>query len=248
MDNRYYKNVISEMQSLLDEQKFVYQQDGSYKNDKRAVKVVYDEEKQSYVLMLARIDEGELAEFVEVSSWLFDDSQNEKDAASVGIDFCETLRENLGVKVNTRVSAQVDLPYVSKTDDYNVTALTKKLLDFFPQFKDAYKEHVLKYGNFLYLEFFGTYFVPQITAVYQKGDKKITKKLTDIFENAYVLGDKEAVNALVAVVSAAVIEDETARKNLFASLGENKHFISSVESFLSYGFKNPKIRKLLLRK
>lgn len=248
MDNRYYKNVIAEMEPLFKEQGFVLQDDGCYKNDKRAVKIEYDGEKQSYVLSLARIDEGQIAEFVEVSSWLFDDSQTEKDAESVGIDFSETLRENIGAKKNTRITAQVELPYVSKNDDYNVTALSKKLLDYFPQFKEPYKEHVTKYGNFLYLDFFGTYIVPQITAVYNAGDKKAIKRLTDIFENAYVVGDKEAVNVLIAIISAAIIEDETAKTNLIASLGENTHFISAVESFMTFGFKNAKVRKALLKK
>ena len=40
MDNRYYDRVIEEMQPFFDEQGFKSEEDGSFKNDKKAVKKI----------------------------------------------------------------------------------------------------------------------------------------------------------------------------------------------------------------
>ncbi len=248
MDNRYYDKVIGEMKELFDEQGFVLKEDGSYNNGKRAVKVVYDDAAQSYVLSMALVENDNVGEYKTVNSWLFDDSQLEADAESVGMDFCESVRENIGAKNVKRIINQVDLPTVSKGETYNVTALTKKFLDVFPNCKESYKAHVTKYGNFLYLDFFGDYFVREIVGVYKSGNKKQIKKLTDTLENAYVSGDKEAVNALVAVLSAACVKDSGAKDGLFEALAENAHFKNSIVNFIPKVQKAGKLNDLLVKK
>ncbi|MBO7520453.1 MAG: hypothetical protein J6T73_06715, partial [Clostridia bacterium] len=94
LDNRYIGKVLEEMQPLFDEQGFKAVKNGEYKREDRSVLVEYDDARQMYVLKTAEAD----GEYTEISSWLFDDSQTERDAGSVGIDFTETLRERLGVK------------------------------------------------------------------------------------------------------------------------------------------------------
>ena len=246
MDNRYYHKVIAEMQDLFTEQNFVSFEDGSFRNDKRAVKVEYNDERQSYVLLLAEVSGETVGEYAEAAAWLFDDTQTEKDAESVGIDFCETVRENIGAKVSRSVNSAIELPSVSKGDSYNVTALTKKMLDVYPALKDSYKSHVAHYENFLYLDFYGTYVVPQIKATLLENNKKNVKKLMDVLENAYVQGDKEAVNLMV-VTLAAVCTDQKAKANLMEAFGDNKHFASAVENFIPALGKNSKLKKLLLK-
>lgn len=65
LDNRYYEKVIEEMQPFLDEQGFKAQENGNFKNDKREIKIAYDEARQMYTLSAADIGEegdGELKE------------------------------------------------------------------------------------------------------------------------------------------------------------------------------------------
>ena len=52
-----------------------------------------------YVLSAADIGEEGDGELKEIDAWLFDDSQNAKDAASVGVDFTATLRKNMGIRL-----------------------------------------------------------------------------------------------------------------------------------------------------
>ena len=248
MDNRYYDNLIEEIKPFFNEQKFIEQEDGSFKNDIWATKVEYDEDSQMYKLYLANLSQEDASDYSLVTSWLFDDSQNEKDAASVGMDFAETLREKLGVKITRKTSAKIELP-TAATKDGNMTieGFTKKLLDVYPVLKEIYKQHIATYGNFLYLDFYSAQAVPLVKATLAENNKKSVKKLYDVFENAYIHGDKETVNATVAILSAVAYKDEALKAAVQNFLSENSHFSSSVTSFLAVLETNKKLAKSLIK-
>lgn len=248
MDNRYLENVIAEMQPFFDQNGFKAV-DGVFKNDKKAACVEYSDERQMYILKTADIAEDGSYQLEEVNAWLFDDSQNAKDAEAVGIDFTSTLKAELGIKHKRSVTAatSIDLPTASKDGTYNITAFTKKVLDFFPVLKDEYKAHVAVYGNFLYLNFFGEKLVPQIKSVLLENNKKSVKKLFDILQNGYLQGDRDTVNTIVAVVAAACVNDETVKSNAVAALGENKHFIDSLTQFIPVISSNKKLSAALIK-
>ncbi len=249
MDNRYLDIVIKEMQPFLEEQGFKAEGENVFKSETRAVAVEYDDARQMYLLKVGALDEEGKYELSEVSAWLFDDSQNSRDAEAVGIDFTSTLRESLGIKRSRLTSSvnAVDLPTVAKGDAYNVSAFTKKMLDIFPSLKDAYKEHVAVYGNFLYLNFFGEKLVPQIKEVLLENNKKSVKKLFDALQSGYLQGDRDTVNAIVAVVAAACANDDKAYENAVVALGENKHFIDSVTQLMPVIKKDKKLSLALLK-
>lgn len=247
MDNRYLENVIKEMQPFFDENGFKAVDD-VYKNDKKAVAIEYSDDRQMFILKTADIQEDGSFELLETNAWLFDDSQNAKDAVAVGIDFTSTLKSQLGIKQRVNASANaVDLPTISKDSGYNITAFTKKMLDVFPALKDEYKAHVSHYGNFLYLNFFGENLVPLVKSVLLENNKKNVKKLFDVFQNGYVQGDRDTVNVIVAVIAAACVKDDTAKANAIAALGDNKHFIDSVTQFIPIVASNKKLSASLLK-
>lgn len=247
MDNRYLENVIQEMQPFFDENGFKKVND-VFKNEKKAVSIEYNDERQMYVLKTADIEENGDFELAEVSSWLFDDSQNAKDAEAVGIDFTSTLKSQLGIKrTRSSFANAIDLPTVSKDGTYNITAFTKKALDVFPVLKDEYKAHVAHYGNFLYLNFFGEKVVPQIKEVLQENNKKSVKKLFDVLETGYMQGDRDTVNTIVAVLAAACVNDDSVKENAIAALGDNKHFIDSLTQFIPVVASNKKLSAALLK-
>ncbi len=247
MDNRYLENVIAEMKPFLNENGFK-EVDGIYKSDKKAVQVEYSDERQMYVLKTADIEEDGSFNLGEASAWLFDDSQNAKDAEAVGIDFVSTIKSELGIKTKrSPASALVDLPTVSKDGAYNITAFTKKVLDVFPALKEEYKAHVSVYGNFLYLNFFGEKLVPLIKDVLLENNKKSVKKLFDVLQNGYLQGDKDTVNTIVAVVAAACVNDEAVKNNAIAALGDNQHFIDALTQFIPVISSNKKLSAALLK-
>lgn len=247
LDNRFYDNVIAEIKPFFDEHGFVARADGSFQSDERAVKVEYNEDRQMYLLLLADISSGEVGEYSEVSAWLFDDSQNAKDAAAVGIDFTGTLREKMGIKLKRPAVTAVDLPSADKSGSITVSGFAKRVLDVFPQYKDAYRAHVAKYGNFLYLDFYADTLVIQIKSILTENSKKTVKKLFELLEYGYVHGDRETVNSIVAVVSAAVCEDEELTAAAYEMLESDKHFQSSVAAFIPVFAKKRKLREALLK-
>ena len=233
LDNRYYENVISEMNVFFNENNF--KADGDcFVNDTKKICVKYVDEAQTYQLLTATKDEeGNFGELTVVNSWLFDDSQNAKDAASVGMDFVVSLKKELGIKSTRTTTAIVDLPTASKDGVMNVTGFAKKMLDVFPTIKDDYKEHISLYGNFLYINFFGEYLVPQLKNLFTNGNKKQVKKLYDVLEDVYVKGDKDTVNIMIAVLAAAAYNDSGCTEAIENMLIDDSHFTQAFKSFLS---------------
>lgn len=247
MDNRFLENVLNEMQPFFDEHGFKACEEGVYKNEKLAARVEYSDERQMFVLYTADITEDGTAEFGEANAWLFDDSQNVKDAEAVGIDFTETLRSTLGIKHTRSATVAVELPASSKDGIMTVAGFTKKVLDIYPQYKDEYKAHVAKYGNFLYLDFFSYTLVPQIKQTLKDGGKKPLKKLYELLENAYLTGDRDTVNTVVAVCAAAAYGDEELKAAVIALLDEDKHLQRGVIEFIPVIAKNKKIKASLIK-
>lgn len=246
MDNRYLENVIGEMQPFFDENGIKSNGD-SYSSDNKSIIVKYDDDRQMYTLSVADIDEDGIGEYREINSWLFDDSQNAKDAQSVGIDFVASLRKELGIKHKRISNNQIDLPTAAKGDNYNVSAFTKKMLDVFPALKDEYKGHIATYGNFLYLNFFGEHLVPRLVRLFEEGTKKQIKKFYDVVEDAYAKGDKDTVNLIVALLTAASYENKEVNVAILEMLSENKHFQNSYTMFIPFFAKNKKLKSALIK-
>lgn len=246
MDNRYLENVINELNPFFEEKEIKPQGD-IFANESKAISVKYVEERQMYTLSVADITDGNIGEFTEINAWLFDDTQNAKDAVSVGIDFAESLRKEFGVKKTRLANTNIDLPTAAKGDKMNISSLTKKMLDIFPALKDEYKNHISVYGNFLYLNFFGEHLVPRLVRLFEEGTKKQIKKFYDVAEDVYIKGDKDTVNTMIAVLTAAAYKNEKVTVAIKEMLSENKHFLSSFENFVPFFAKNKKLVSALIK-
>ncbi len=232
MDNRYYGTVIGEMSPFFEEQGL--KADGDiFKNDKIAVKVSYDEPRQVYKLFTAVINEGKIGDFEDVGSYLFDDSQTEKDAEGVGIDFVDTLKKKLGVKGKKRSGLEVELPSANKGGSVTITTLTSKLLAVYPALKDVYKEEVDKKGKYLYLDFMTTYFVPEIRQTLENANRKTVKKLMDMLAEMFVQGNGETSTAVAVILAAAIGKNEARFRTAAEHLADCQHLINAANNLIS---------------
>lgn len=247
MKKACYDVIIKEMQPLLDGQKFVAVED-YFKNEKTAVKVSYDEDRRLFVLSVAQVTDNEVGEFSSIGQWLFEDDQTEKDAIAVGVDFADTLRGNLGIKAE-KTAVNVALPVAEKGEEINILALTQRLLATFPQFKEDYKQDVAKNGKFLYMNFFMTRFVPEIKNMLSCAatNKKPLKKLFDMLDEMYVSGDSVTTDAVVAIISAVIYQNEDYKKVVFGYIEEDKHLQTSINEFGSVLKSNKKLQKALIK-
>ena len=249
MDNKYIDKVIGEMKPFLDEQGFALKDDNSFLGENKAFKVEYKEEKQMYILSCAEVQDGNIGEYTQLDAWLFDDSQNAKDAQAVGIDFTGSVRKALGIKPKRNIAQDIDvaLPSMNKSGSITVSGFAKKLLDIFPVLKDEYKAHVAHYGNFLYLNFFGEKVAPVLKELIKENNKKQIKKIYDLFNDVYVHGDKDAVNAEIILLCAVAYNDEVAKNNIDEMLSENTHFYQGFNNFLSVFKTNRKLKNTLIK-
>ena len=244
LDNRYYDNVIAEMTPFFEENGF--KADGDiFKSDTKALKVEYNETKQLYNLLAADLEEGKVGEFSIITSYLFDDSQNAKDAAAVGIDFVDTARKAMGIKAKKKsVTGEADLP-VATGSAVNVSTLASKLLAHYPNLKETYRAETSAKGKFLYLDFFTRYFVPEIRATLDGGNKKATKKLIDTLINVFVTGDKAVSTLVVAVLAAAIGTNVDRFKAATAHMDECQPLITSVNQQIDLLIRNKKFAKAM---
>ena len=249
MDNRYFEFVVLEMENFFTEQGFnKAEEEGVYKNSAKQIKIVYDEEKQVYRLFGADVTEEGVGEYAELSAYLFDDSQTKRDAASVGIDFVDTLRKNMGVKTQRKNSSgEIDLPTNKKVGTVTVDGLTAKLLAVYPEFKEIYKASVAKHGKFLHLEFYRENFIPRINRTISEGNRKQTKKLFDMLSECYITGDREACTLIVATVTAAVYSDTALFEAAKEAMGEGSYLIPLVTNFIPELKKNKKLQSALIK-
>ena len=247
MENKYFDDVIKEMTPFIEENGFKETERGVYTNDKKSFKVSYKDESQMYGLNIADIGEDNtVGEYVESDSWLFDDTQNAKDAVSVGMDFVDVLKKNMGIKSKPVVSSDVELPSTD-SEKYTISTFAKKVLDTYPQLKDTYKEYVARYGSFLYLNFFGEYLVPLMIATVNEKTKKSAKKILDLIEPAFIKGDADSSNAAIACISAVYVKDPGAEETIMDILADNSSLKLAVSSFVSTLKSNKKLKSVLIK-
>ena len=248
MDNRYLDIVVAEMQSVFDEQKFVLKEEGVFANDTKQIKIVYDDAKQIYRLIANNITDGALGEEREISAYLFDDSQTKRDAASVGLDFADTLKKELGIKksrVNSNAN-EIDLPTAKKNTQMNVEGFTAKLLAVYPEFKDAYKESVAKNGMYLYLEFFRETLTPKICSALESGTEKQFKKILDLLNGCYIDGDKETGTLVIAILAVACEKNEGIFEKIHDILGKDAYLVPLIRNFIPEVKNNKQLREALI--
>lgn len=240
MDNRYYGKVVEEMNSFFEENGFKPLED-TFVSENKAVKIEYDENAQVYKLLIADIEEEKIGDYEVASAYLFDDSQNEKDAASVGIDFVDTLRKKLGIKAARKnFSGNIEIATVKKGDAVTITTLTSKILAIYPVLKDLYKQEVGEKGKYLYLDFLTTYAVPQIRKTLEQGNKKSTKKLIETLTDIFIQGDNDTTVMVVALLTSAIGKNEERFKAAAEHMGKCSNLIASVNNQISLIGKNKK--------
>ena len=240
MDNRYYEKIVSEMQAFFDENGFKAESD-NFVSEQKAVSIKYDEDKQIYNLYIADSTDGKIGEFALISSYLFDDSQTEKDAVAVGIDFVDTLRSKLGIKaVRKNALGNIDLPTAKKGDAVTINTLTTKILAIYPALKDVYKQEINEKGKYLYLDFLTTYAVPEIRKTLETANKKTIKKLIDSLTELFIHGDNDTSTVIVAILVSAIGKNETRFKAATEHMESCSNLVASINNQISLLGKNKK--------
>lgn len=246
METRFLDVIIAEIKEIIETKSFVCQEDGSYRNEDYCFKIEYNEESKLYSLFLAATDDQ--PEYKEMSTWIFDDTKTEKDAAVIGKDFCETLMQKMGIAPKRKTTADIPLPTKSAAGkSVDINGMAQRLLAVFPTHKDAYRDHVAQNGEFLYITFLNETIVPDIRAAIDAGSKKPLKKIFDALGELYVDGNRAVQNAVaVTIVTGAVGDSKERYETVLPFMEENQYLKTAVVNLRRfYDSKNKKLRTMI---
>ena len=141
MNVQVLDRILEQLNGIIDTADFKANEDKTeFKNEKLAFKISHNEEKKLLILDVASVDEnGEVGEYQNASSWLFENEEDLRDADSAGMDFFDTLKGKVGLK-NTRINRNGEIAMPSKEksgSSYNIEAFCAKILAIYPQLKEV---------------------------------------------------------------------------------------------------------------
>lgn len=230
MNSQVLETIIGQLGGLIEEHGFKPgETEAVYQNDRLAFRIGYDEKSHLLLLDTAPVDaSGEIGGFSNASSWLFEEPENLRDAESAGLDFLDTLKGSLGIRrVRTGRSGEVVMPRQEAGGAVNIESLCVKTLAIFPQFKEAYKEHVSHYGTLLYIEFFKSTLTVKLGELLDENNKKALKKVFSMLSDMYTEGDRAVQNVVLGVVLGGAVRDSEQRYQTALSYMENDVYLKN---------------------
>ena len=151
-------------------------------------------------------------EFSKASVNLLDlDDCDEKSLKSLCNEINDTVTESYEVKAVNKQSkkapATVSRAAVRAGMSYDPNTLANKILLVYPELKDAYKENIEKYGQFLCDDFFVNHGNKYILSTVKSGDAQMRKKLFKIFTDMYLDGTSETQNLICVTILGEIDND-----------------------------------------
>ncbi len=256
MNIQFTNEIISFMSDFLKENGFSSDglEAGLFKNDLKMYKVEFIDGKNTFMLSVANIDsDGQAGDFAKLSSWYFDEENHgAKDTKCIAEDFTEAVAADANIKiVKTQAgSTEVAMPEkAAEGKDPGIEAFAQKFLALFPAYKDNYKDMMVKYGDFLYIDFFKKYAVDKMKELMQDEakNKKVLKKYWDMLGEMHYTAESIVGDVICAVIIAGSFEGDVAAFNSAAEkyLADYPFLKSAgVASVKDYA-KNKKLRKML---
>ncbi len=249
MNSQVLEKIVEQLSGLIESAGFTSNEDGTeYKNDRYAFKISHDEEKKLLILDLAEVNEaGEVGEYTNASSWLFDNPEELRDAESAGMDFLDSLKTKMGIRgMRTGRNGEIAMPRKEVGGTPNIETLCVKTLAIFPQFKDAYKDHVAHYGSFLYVEFFKETLMVRLAEMLDENNKKNLKKVFAMLCDLYTEGDRSVQNVIVGIVLCGAVKDDEKRYNIaLENLEDCSYLKTAFVNMMSRYKKDKKLRAII---
>lgn len=166
----------------------------AYKSDKGLFRVSHDGETNILSLECAYEDNGEETNFETISKTLFElDVVNEKDCRSCANEISDELTSLFASRKKMDLE-KIKMPKaVSRSKakngviSYDTDSLANRFGALYPEYKDAVKQNISDYGEFLPETFFKEIGTPKIIDVIKNGteaeQKKLFKMLSEIYED-----------------------------------------------------------------
>ena len=246
MDKEFYKVITDGVFEVIKPKNFRVEtfDKGEYFTDgQKAFMIDYDKEKTLISLKFALLEEGEGVDFKELSSWLMDENATEQDMLSIKNDFCDSVLENLGAKPTATGVQKIEMPSKKKNaDSIDTESFAARFLAIYPAHKDAYKENVSKYGEFLYDDFFSKYGVLELQNALKDGTKRQISKYFELLNLAYTNGEKNVASTVIyAIICRTLLSDKPCEREMALQLEKYPHLNKAVANAKAI-LKSPKMK------
>ena len=253
MNVQYLKEVTQVLFDFMKENGFVADAEnvGVFKNDLKTYRVFYDDSKKLFSLEVSLAD-SETSTVL--STWYFDeDDHGAKDTICIGEDFLEAVAKDAGIKLIKKsdgTTTEVAMPEKAAIGtEPGIEAFTQKFLAMFPQYKDAYKESVAKYGDFLYVNFYKKYGVEKMLELManELGNKRQLTKYWNMLGDMHYEGELVVADLICSVILTGSFGKEPEKFDEIADkyLAEYPFLKASAKASVHDYKNNKKLRQVL---
>lgn len=224
----------------------------SFSGDKGIYRIVYDAQ-TSIMAFECAYDNSDDAQFNTISRSLFDaETYDERDAKSLANEINDEITSLFNVKKQVNLD-QVKMPKaVSRTKakngivSYDTDSLANRFGTLYPDMKDAIKENIAKYGEFLPETFFMEVGTARVMDIIANGSDADCKKLFRMLNEIYEDGINEVQDIIGVTILGEMKNDpklmETADKYMSDYMSGPVHEINKItkkNNSLSKKLKNP---------
>lgn len=174
-------------------------------------------------------------DFKKLSTTLFDiDSVDERDIKYVVNEFCDCINDTYGKKERSKKLPQPVSKSAAKSGSvyYDLVTLGSRFVQICPDLKDAYKQNIEKYGEFLADEFFRTYGNESFRAIVKQNDPQQMKKLFNMLNEVYNDGTNQVQSVIVVTILGSLYDDETLLANCVDYMDEMMLFVIETNKIL----------------
>ncbi len=224
----------------------------SFSGDKGIYRIVYDAQ-TSIMAFECAYDNSDDAQFNTISRSLFDaETYDERDAKSLANEINDEITSLFNVKKQVNLD-KVKMPKaVSRTKakngivSYDTDSLANRFGTLYPDMKDAIKENIAKYGEFLPETFFTEVGTARVMDIIANGSDADCKKLFRMLNEVYEDGINEVQDIIGVTILGEMKNDpklmETADKYMSDYMSGPVHEINKItkkNNSLTKKLKNP---------
>ncbi len=202
------KDLSFKRQNPKDEQRL------SYKSEKGLFRVVHDGETNIMSIEVAYEDKGEDTAFETISKSLFELSDaDERECRSFANEVSDEIRSIFAARKKVDID-KIKMPKaVSRSKaksgavSYDVDSLANRFGVLYPDLKDAVKQNISDYGEFLPETFFTEIGTPRVLEVIRNGSEAERKKLFKMLGEVYEDGTNEVQDVIGVTILGAMKND-----------------------------------------
>lgn len=188
-----------------------------YGGQKGAVKIEFFEGKISLLCSLADAKNAVDNDFKKTSTSLFNpDTADDRDIKYIVNEFADGVTETYGKKNN----AGKKLPQpVSKSAAksgsvyYDLVTLGSRFAGIYPELKQAYKENIEKYGDFLADDFFLNHGNAKFRETVKENNPTQMKRLFNMLNEVYNDGTNQVQSVIVVTILGSLYDDDNLLAN-----------------------------------